>query len=277
MGQQGLSRGERLLADAPGYSRLESAGAMGRLFVASARVAVKPPFSWWGECLSEMAIVLRRCLVPAMISITAFAVGLVAVYVAGIISVLGTTDRIGGGSNIGFIREPSIWVTTMILAGVAGSAMTADLGARKVRGELDALLVLGIPHYRALIVPRIVALTLAGPILSLLVLLTASIASYVATMLKFGDALSSAAYIETFKAFVVSGDLINNIVKCALSGLLIGVVSCYKGLTTSGGAEGVGRAVNQAVLITFFGVWTINVVANTVFLSLFPTVQILRG
>jgi phospholipid/cholesterol/gamma-HCH transport system permease protein len=67
------------------------------------------------------------------------------------------------------------------------------------------------------------------------------------------------------------------VVKTALAGFLVGVVSCYKGITSSGGAEGVGRAVNEAVLISFFGVWMINILFNTMFLSLFPSVTILRG
>jgi phospholipid/cholesterol/gamma-HCH transport system permease protein len=54
-------------------------------------------------------------------------------------------------------------------------------------------------------------------------------------------------------------------------------VSTYKGLTSSGGAEGVGRAVNEAVLISFYGVWMINILFNTTFLSLFPKVSIFKG
>jgi phospholipid/cholesterol/gamma-HCH transport system permease protein len=71
--------------------------------------------------------------------------------------------------------------------------------------------------------------------------------------------------------------MVNFVIKTACAGFLVGVVSCYKGINSSGGAEGVGRAVNEAVLISFFGVWIINILFNTTFLSLFPSVSSLRG
>ena len=89
--------------------------------------------------------------------------------------------------------------------------------------------------------------------------------------------MTHAAFLETFKAFVSPLDMANFVIKTAVAGFLVGVVSCYKGLRASGGAEGVGRAVNEAVLISFFGVWMINILFNTMFLSLFPQVSVLKG
>jgi phospholipid/cholesterol/gamma-HCH transport system permease protein len=66
-------------------------------------------------------------------------------------------------------------------------------------------------------------------------------------------------------------------VKLVVAGAVVGIVSCVKGLNAEGGAEGVGRAVNSAVLICFFALWTINVVANILFSTLFPSIHILRG
>jgi phospholipid/cholesterol/gamma-HCH transport system permease protein len=65
--------------------------------------------------------------------------------------------------------------------------------------------------------------------------------------------------------------------KAALTGLLIGIVCCYKGLHTSGGSEGVGRAVNEAVLITVAGVYAIDVLGNLAFYAWFPHLTVLRG
>ena len=72
-------------------------------------------------------------------------------------------------------------------------------------------------------------------------------------------------------------DLIAFFVKFLLVGVVVGVVSSYKGLTTGGGAEGVGRAVNATVVITFFTLWALSVVFNTGYLSLFPEVTTQRG
>jgi phospholipid/cholesterol/gamma-HCH transport system permease protein len=250
---------------------------MGDLLLTVLRTAVRRPYSWRGAFVEECDSTLRRCLLPAMISISAFAIGLAVVYVGGIVKALGTTDRIGGGVYLGFCREPSVWVTTMILAGVAGSAMTADLAARKIRDELDALLVLGTDTVRMLIIPRVLALAVMAPIIGLLVLWTSTVVTYLGVSLTYKGYITPAGYIEATKAFVNVGDLLNQAVKLVVAGLIVGVVSCYKGLSSGGGAEGVGRAVNQAVLISFFAVWTINVLGNTIFLSLFPNVQVLRG
>jgi phospholipid/cholesterol/gamma-HCH transport system permease protein len=262
----------------PLYERLRRAGEMGRLSLAVIRAMFSPPFWWIPECISETSIALRRCFVPAVLAMTAFGIGLACDFFGGIVKTLGIADRLGGGIGIGFLREPGVWVAIMILAGVAGSSMCADLGARKIREELEALKVLGVPDMRGLILPRVVALTLVGPLLGTITVFVAWFSTYLAVPIAFHAAtVTPAAFITTFKAFVSPLDLINFVVKLTLAGFLVGVVSCYKGITSSGGSEGVGRAVNEAVLISFFGVWMINILFNTMFLSLFPQVSILKG
>jgi phospholipid/cholesterol/gamma-HCH transport system permease protein len=262
----------------PGYVRLERAGEMGRLSLRVLRMAVTPPFWWIPECANETQTALKRCFMPALLAMTAFGVGLACDFFGGIVRLLGTADRLGGGIGIGFLREPGMWVAIMILAGVAGSAMCADLGARKIRDELDALKVLGVDQMRGLILPRVVAMALVGPILGTFTVLVAWGATYLAVPIAFHDStVTAAGFVESFKAFVSPLDLINFIVKLVVAGFFVGVVCVYKGINSSGGTEGVGRAVNEAVLISFFGVWMINILFNTVFLSLFPQVSILKG
>lgn len=260
------------------YDRLSRAGEMGALSVAVLRAFVTPPFSWVTDCIDEIAIGLRRCFVPAVLAMTAFGVGLACVFFGGIVKLLGTADRLGGGIGIGFLREPGVWVSIMILAGVAGSSMCADLGARKIREELEALQVLGVPQMRGLILPRVIAMMVLGPILGGITVFVAWLSTYIAVPLAFHQStLTLAAFVETFKAFISPLDLINFVVKLLCAGFLVGVVSVYKGINAKGGAEGVGRAVNEAVLISFFGVWMINILFNTMFLSLFPSVSLLKG
>jgi phospholipid/cholesterol/gamma-HCH transport system permease protein len=261
-----------------GYQQLETAGEMGRLTGRVLRCAVTPPYSWVGECVTEMATSLRRCLLPGLLSMTAFGIGIACVFFGGIIRLLGTPDRLGGGIALGFTREPGFWVAIMILAGVAGSAMTADLGARKVREELDALRALGVDELRALIVPRCIALALLGPVLGVITLITAWLATFIGSIAVFHAAvLTPAAFVESFKAWIFPLDLVNFILKATVAGFFVGVVSCHKGVNCTGGAEGVGRAVNSAVLISFVGVWVIDILFNTIFLSAFPSVSALRG
>src|SRR3954447_12031860 len=124
------------------YARVANAGGMGALLVQATRAAVRRPFTWRRDLLIELSTALRRCIVPLTLSAGFFALGLLVLYFGGVVKVLGTLDRLGGGDLVGFIREAIRWVSMMVIAGVVGSAITADLASRKIREELDALAVL---------------------------------------------------------------------------------------------------------------------------------------
>jgi phospholipid/cholesterol/gamma-HCH transport system permease protein len=250
---------------------------MGDLLVRTVRVGATRPFSWWADCLEIASLAIRRSFLPLLCSAGAFSIGLVVVFFAGIVQRLGTLDRTGGAFQIGFNREIAVWVCGMVVAGVVGGAITADLGARKIRDELDALAVLGVDQVRSLVVPRVVGLAIALPILGMLSLLICQVSSYLGLIAVYSDHVTSAGFGESYWAFTYSADLWYFIAKFALFGVFIGVVSCYKGLHAEGGTEGVGRAVNECVLVTFFGIWLFHTVTNLAFLSVFPDVLALRG
>src|SRR6478735_7459204 len=98
------------------------------------------------------------CWFPMMISTIAFGFGAPGLQAANFLSLFGALDRLGGFFVLASIREFAPNVTAIIVAGVAGTAITADLGARKIREELDALQVLGVDPVKNLVVPRFLAL-----------------------------------------------------------------------------------------------------------------------
>lgn len=267
---------DRNVAAVPGYGRLESAAGMGSLFVRVVRVAVTPPYPWLRTCLEECELTIRRCTMPLLISVCFWIVGFATVAVSGIVGDIGSPDRTGAGITLGQIRESSYWITSMVFAGVVGSAMTADLGARKIREELDALQVLALDPIRSLVVPRVVALALMAPVLLLI-----AVAAGILAVGVFGPLLvpqlDRADFIATSKGAMVGPDVLSAYLKAVVTGLFVGIVCCYKGLSARGGAEGVGRAVNEAVLITFVALWTFGALWNSVFFALFPNVLTLRG
>jgi phospholipid/cholesterol/gamma-HCH transport system permease protein len=163
----------------------------------------------------------------------------------------------------------------MIFAGVAGSAITADLGARKIREELDALAVLGVDRIRSLVVPRVFAMTIAAPVLGMLALTISQAVNYAVAPGHIGFPRS--VFRDSVVSNILPLDLYASILKYAIIGFFVGVVSCHKGLASKGGAEGVGRAVNQTVVIAFFGIWLINSLFNLAYLTMFPETAILRG
>src|ERR1039457_287928 len=157
----------------------------------------------------------------------------------------------------------------IVLAGVAGTAITADLGARKIREELDALQVLGVDPIKNLVVPRFLALMLVTGLFDIYALLFGIFGGILATVVNNAPL---GPFWATFFNNASTTDLWGSVLKTTLFGAIIAIVCCYKGMTASGGAEGVGRAVNQAVVIAFLGVFAFNYAFTQTLLATHPEI-----
>jgi phospholipid/cholesterol/gamma-HCH transport system permease protein len=237
------------------------------------RCWVTPPFSWWRDAFEQTFLVLKRCLIPASISVFVFGWGPVGVQGAVFLKLLGQLDRLGLGYSTASLREYVPWVTGMVVAGVGGTAITADLGARKVREELDALAVMGVDSMRTLVAPRVLALTIALPLLNLVGLIFAAGAGVV---VELSNHAALSGYFASFTAGFTATDVYANLIKTVSFGFIIACVCAYKGLNAKGGSEGVGRAVNDAVVIAFASVWIFNFAFNAVYLAAFPGAAAVR-
>ena len=122
--------------------------------------AIRPPYPYGGEFVQQFLFALRLCWFPLMISTIAFGYAAPGLQASNFLTLFGANDRLGGFFVLASIREFAPFVTAIVLAGVAGTAITADLGARKIREELDALQVLGVDPVKNLVVPRFLALML---------------------------------------------------------------------------------------------------------------------
>src|SRR5205814_3544737 len=107
------------------------------------------------------------CWFPLLVSTVAFGYGAPGLQAANFLVLFGALDRLGGFFVLASIREFAPFVDAIVLAGVAGTAITADLGARKIREELDALQVLGVDPVKNLVVPRFLALMLITGLLDI--------------------------------------------------------------------------------------------------------------
>ena len=169
---------------------------------------------------------------------------------ANFLTIFGALDRLGGFFVLGAVREIGPSVTAIVVAGVAGTAITADLGARKVREELDALQVLGVDPVKNLVVPRFLALMLVTGLFDIYALLFGIFGGIIAELVN-GQPLGP--FWATLFANASTTDLWGSVLKTTIYGAIIAIVCCYKGMAASGGAEGVGRAVNEAVVLAFTG------------------------
>ena len=171
------------------------------------------------------------------------------------------------------IREIGPLITSIVIAGVAGTAITADLGARKVREELDALQVLGVDPVKNLVVPRFLTLMIVTGLFDIYAILFGLFGGLLAELYNGG---SVAPFWNTLFANSSTTDLWGSVLKTTIFGAIIAIVCCYKGMTASGGAEGVGRAVNQAVVIAFLGIGAFNYVFTQTLLATHPQILVIK-
>jgi len=265
-------RGLRIgrLASALGLTEL---GDIGALTVALVLAAVRPPYSYGREFVREYLLALRLCLGPLIIVSVALTYGPAGVQAANFLSLFGSLDRLGGLFVVIVIREFAPLVCAIVVAGVAGTAITADLGARQVREEIDALVVLGIDPIKHIVVPRFLALVLLTGFLDIFALAFGTVGGVLITLQHHAPLGPFwASYFDNATTTELAGSLI----KSLGYGAIIAVVCCYKGLTASGGAGGVGRAVNRAVVISFLGVGVFNYVFTQTLLATHPDLSIVR-
>src|SRR5213083_2761403 len=166
----------------PVKSLLEEVGDMMILTGKTIMSALRPPYPYGGEFVSQFLFALKLCWFPLLVSTVAFGYGAPGLQAANFLVLFGALDRLGGFFVLASIREFAPFVDAVVLAGVAGTAITADLGARKIREELDALQVLGVDPVKNLVVPRFLALMLVTGLFDVYALMFGLVAGVLATL-----------------------------------------------------------------------------------------------
>jgi phospholipid/cholesterol/gamma-HCH transport system permease protein len=257
----------------PGRNVLEEVGDMVVLTGRTISSAVRPPYPYGEEFVSQFLFVLRLVWFPLLVTTVAINYGAPGLQAANFLRLFGATDRLGGFFVLAAIREIGPLITSIVLAGIAGTAITADLGARKIREELDALQVLGVDPVKNLVVPRFLALMIITGLFDLYAILFGLFGGILAAIVT-GQPLGP--FWTTLFANATATDLWGSVLKTTLFGAIIAIVCCYKGMTASGGAEGVGRAVNQAVVIAFLGIGAFNYVFTQTLLATHPNILVIK-
>ncbi len=262
-------------SDVPPKLWLLNAGGMALLALRVGTELVSPGLSWRREFVRQFIFSLRVTLGPA--AVVAFVIGFSTIGIQGgsLASAFGAIDRISAVAPIAFLRELGPVLTTAIVAGTLGSTITAELGARKIREELDALSVLGINPVRNLVLPRVVALALMMPVLNLLTFWAGIFGTFAAATLLYGSTPS--AFFDNLLLLTTYIDLWSAVLKVSLFGAIIGVIASFKGMNVGGGAEGVGRAVNESVVSSLVAIFMISVVYTQLFLALYPEASLGGG
>jgi len=233
--------------------------------VAGQTLALIPrrPFAW-REFLVQSWFVARVSLLPTLLLAIPFTV--LSVFTFNILlAEFGAADYSGVGAAEGTVTQIGPIVTVLVVSGAGATAMCADLGARTIREELDALRVMGVNPIQSLVVPRVLAATFIAALLSSLVILVGIIGGFFFSV--YFQNVAPGSYVGTLTEITGFGKVIVGWIKAALFGLTAGLIACYKGVSVGGGPAGVGNAVNETVVYTFVSLFAINILATAVSVS----------
>lgn len=241
----------------------------GRFFAMSLdtiRAMFKWPFQW-REFIQQAWFIVSVTVAPTIMVAIPFG-AILSLQVGNLIRQLGAQSQTGSTAVLAIVREASPIVTALLIAAAAGSAICADLGARKIREEIDAMEVLGINPLHRLVVPRVFACAFVGLFLNGIVSVVGIAGGYIFNVMLQGG--TPGAYMSSFSGLAQLPDLYQAEVKALVFGVTAALVASYKGLTASGGPKGVGDAVNQTVVIAAMALFVENFVLSALYFQLVP-------
>jgi phospholipid/cholesterol/gamma-HCH transport system permease protein len=181
---------------------------------------------------------------------------------------LGAQSFAGATAVLATVREAAPIAAALIIAGAAGSAICSDLGARRIREEIDAMEVLGVDPLERLVAPRVVATMFVAAMINGIVIAAGIGGGYFFTVVVQGG--SAGAFLSNFTVLASLPDLYISMVKAIVFGWLAAIVGAYKGLNAGGGPSGVGRAVNESVIIAFMLLFFLNAVITAIYFQIVP-------
>jgi phospholipid/cholesterol/gamma-HCH transport system permease protein len=165
--------------------------------------------------------------------------------------------------GISVTRELAPLMTAIIICGRSGAAFAAEIGSMKVSDELDALRTLGLPPAGWLVIPRVLALALVAPILTVIADVVAVLGGGIVGITTLD--LTARGYLNETADAVVAWDVGTGLLKSVIFALAIGIIACQQGFSASGGAEGVGRRTTSTVVTSLFAVVVLDALFTIAF------------
>jgi phospholipid/cholesterol/gamma-HCH transport system permease protein len=235
---------ERLGRSAMGY--LNGLGLCGIQFGEAVRQGCRPPFRW-ALLLKQMEFIGNKSL--GVVMLTGTFTGMVMTFqLHRTLKDFSSEAVVGGVVAVAMIRELGPVLSSLMVNARAGSAIAAEMGTMRVTEQIDALFALGVNPIQYLFSPRILAGLLMQPLLTAIDDVMAVAGGYVVGVWLLG--VDSGIFMAKVWDYTHFGDIVQGNVKAMVFGVILTHVGCFKGYNTSGGAEGVGRATTEAVVIS---------------------------
>jgi len=184
-----------------------------------------------------------------MVCILSFFIGgVITLHTGPLLVERGLANAVGGLVGIAICKELAPVMMSILIAGRIGSAMAAEIGSMQVYQEIDALRTMNINPIHYLVLPRLVAIAVALPLLVLFAIRVGWLGGAFVSVANKRIDIAFVAFFSTLRDVVQIKDVANGVFKSFIFALVIGVVSCHQGLITRGGPRGIGRSVTKAVV-----------------------------
>lgn len=208
---------------------------------------IKKPFSWTTTSHQMVFAGVHSLIIVFFVS---FFTGIVlAMQSAYQLVQFGVKELVASLVSVSMARELGPVFAALVVAGRVGSAITAEISSMKVNEQIEALETMALNPVRFLVAPRLLALLLMLPCLTILADVIGMLGGGLIGI--FNLNINPARYVDMTVKFLQLKDIYTGLVKSAVFGIIISIVGCYEGLNASGGAEGVGRATTTSVVSSF--------------------------
>jgi phospholipid/cholesterol/gamma-HCH transport system permease protein len=233
---------------------LEGLGRFGLYVAAVTWRLVTPPWEI-GEASRHLLSLLMRCSLPVVAVV--FPAGMVlALQGLLIFDLFGAQRMLSSLISVSTFRELSPVLASVLVAAQGGSSFAAELGAMRIKEEIDATAVMAVDPLRVHVAPRVLAVLIATPMLNLVGSIAGICGGWLVAVVFKGE--NGGMYWTNMWALTQPIDIASGMIKTTVFGFLIGMISTYHGYFTTGGAAGVGRAVNDTVVIAVTSFIVVN-------------------
>ena len=223
---------------------VDNLGAISIMAWQTLRAAFTPPFEFRAIIYQLESVGVKSV---GIATITSVFIGMVmAVQFAISLQKFGAMEYTGRVVGLSYTRELAPTLTAVIVGGRVGAGMAAEVGSMAVTEQIDAIRALGADPIKKLVLPRVIALVIGMPILSMLALVCGVTGAMIVVSTSFN--IPGNFFIRSAIDVNTINDLLSGMCKCPWFGAIIALVGCYYGITTKGGTEGVGKATTQTVV-----------------------------
>ncbi len=233
------------MKDSPIVQFLGALGEITLLGLHTLRELVRPPFEWRLTIVQleqggvdSWSITMLTAGFTGMVMASQFATGL---------EPFGASLYTGNLVALGIVRELGPVLTSLLVGGRVGAGFAAEIGSMAVTEQIDALRALGADPVRKLVVPRVVAMSIAMPLLTIMADFIGCAGGLLITVLEVG--MGPRFALDQMIASVAVSDVMHGLIKSLFFGSIIALVACWNGMRTYGGTEGVGKATTSSVVI----------------------------